>query len=170
MCSLPKQFRSQHATETWGFLPQITRDAQREEKALHSIWQPPILTINYVSSLSICLFHGKIFFPFGCFALIHNSQPFFLSEIGQYNHNGEGWAATAKRKSIEISICRKAGRLDFYPFLHFPLCTLSSIHTIWQALIFQHKHFLCFSFFFICWPFCEIANRPLWMHFVCISC
>lgn len=88
----------------------------------------------------------KDFFPFGCFALIHNSQPFFLSEIGQYNHSGEGWAATAKRKSIEISICRKAGRLDFYPFLPFPLSTFSSIHTIWQALIFQHKLFFFFFF------------------------
>lgn len=67
---------------------------------------------------------------------------FFFSEIGQCNHNSEGWTVTVKGKSIELSICRKPGQRDFSPF--FLCCRTSSNPTQYaRASVFHWKLLVC---------------------------
>lgn len=66
----------------------------------------------------------------------------FFSEIGQCNHNSEGWTVTVKGKSIELSICRKPGQRDFSPF--FLCCLTSSNPTQYaRASVFHRKLLVC---------------------------
>lgn len=60
-------------------------------------------------------------------------SPFF-SEIGQCNHNSEGWTVGVKGKSIELSICRKPGQRDFSPLFFSSNLFFS---------FFWSKHYVC---------------------------
>lgn len=103
------------------------------------------------------MFHLTLFVPqkeyflSGHLGLIYNRRLFFFSEIGQCNHNSEGWTVTVKGKSIELSICRKPGQHDFSPFF-------LSCHTFPSPTQYGRSSFFSKA---LCLPFYKIANG-LW--------
>lgn len=125
------------------------------------------------------MFHLTLFVPqkeyflSGHLGLIYNRRLcffFFFSEIGQCNHNSEGWTVTVKGKSIELSICRKPGQHDFSPF--FLSATLFPLQHNMAGRHFSVKHYVChfiklqmaFEMHFLCISFCgwgrSFLSRP----------
>lgn len=117
-----KLFDSQHGTRTGCFL---FSHSNIECLNWHNIFLS-LCTVGYVFVLLYLFVPQREYFLFGHFGLIYNRWLFF-SEIGQCNHNSEGWTVTVTGKSIELSICRKPGQHDFSLF--FPSCLVFSSPT-----------------------------------------
>lgn len=116
-----KLFDSQHGTRTRCF---FCFQTNIEHLNWHNLFLPLYCRLCFI--LLYLFVPQKEYFLLGQFGLIYNRWLFFF-EMGQCNHNSEGWTVTVKGKSIELSICRKPGQHDFSPF--FLCCHTSSSPT-----------------------------------------
>lgn len=106
-----KLFDSQRGAKTRRFL---FTQSNIEHFNWHNLFLPLYCRLCFI--LLYLFVPQKEYFLFGHLGLIYNRPLFSPPEIGQCNHNSEGWTVTVKGKSIELSICRKPGQHDFSPF------------------------------------------------------
>ncbi len=149
-----KLFDSQHGTRTRCFL---LSQSNIERLNWHNLFLPLYCRFCFILLYSFVA-QKKEYFLFGHFGLIHNRRLSFFCEIGQCNHNSEGWTVTVKGKSIELSICRKPGQHDFSPFF---LCC----HTFCSPTQYDRPSFFSKS---IMSAILQNCKWPLYMHFLCI--